>query len=48
MSLGSLQVLKLSTERLLLIPFTTKLCENILANNYSDLDKLNFRFKNIK
>ncbi len=41
MSLGSLQVLKLSTERLLLIPFTTKLCENILANNYSDLDKLN-------
>jgi [ribosomal protein S5]-alanine N-acetyltransferase len=31
---------KLITERLILIPYTISICENILNNDFSDLDKL--------
>lgn len=38
-----LEIDKLSTERLLLIPFTSQICSNILNNDYTDLQKLNLK-----
>lgn len=38
----TLQIKKLTTERLTLIPFTTKICENIIKNNFSDITKMGF------
>lgn len=41
MKAEKLQIKNLSTERLILIPLTIKICGNILNNNYSDLEQLN-------
>ncbi len=41
MHLESLQVTELCSERLILMPFTISICENILQNNYTDLEQLN-------
>lgn len=38
MKVESLKIDKLITERLILIPFTLKVCKNLLNNNYSDLE----------
>ncbi|EQB94064.1 GNAT family N-acetyltransferase [Elizabethkingia anophelis] len=43
MKAEKLQIEQLTTDRLILIPFTKKMCENILNNNYSDLDTLNIK-----
>lgn len=41
MNLEDLEKKELLSERLILIPFTLKLCKNILNNDFSDLVKLN-------
>lgn len=41
MILHKLELEKLSSERLMVIPFTRELCRNILDNNFVDLDRLN-------
>ncbi len=41
MHLESLQVTELCSERLILMPFTISICENILQNNYTELEQLN-------
>lgn len=38
----TLQIKKLTSERLTLIPFTTKISENIIKNNFSDITKMGF------
>jgi ribosomal-protein-alanine N-acetyltransferase len=38
-----LSIDRLTTERLILIPFTTKICENILNNDFSDLSALGLK-----
>lgn len=43
MKAEKLQIEQLTTDRLILIPFTKEMCENILNNNYSDLDTLNIK-----
>lgn len=43
MKAEKLQIEQLTTNRLILIPFTKEMCENILNNNYSDLDTLNIK-----
>ncbi|WP_228414556.1 GNAT family N-acetyltransferase [Chryseobacterium sp. SNU WT5] len=37
MEINQLAIDQLVTERLILIPFTTRICENILKNDFSDL-----------
>jgi [ribosomal protein S5]-alanine N-acetyltransferase len=39
----ALQIDKLLTERLFLIPFTISICNNIINNDFSDLFKLGFK-----
>ena len=39
----ALQIDQLLTERLILIPFTTKICENLMREDYSDLEKRNLK-----
>lgn len=36
----TLQIEKLLTERLILIPYTTQICQNLLKNNFIDLEKM--------
>ncbi|WP_136666928.1 GNAT family N-acetyltransferase [Flavobacterium sp. H122] len=43
MKVESLKIDKLTTERLILIPFTIPVCRNILNENYSDLDSWNLK-----
>jgi [ribosomal protein S5]-alanine N-acetyltransferase len=38
-----LEIEKLETDRLLLIPYTTQICRNVLNGDYSDLDTLNLK-----
>jgi [ribosomal protein S5]-alanine N-acetyltransferase len=38
-----LQIEKLHTERLLLIPFTLQICKNLLDNDFSDLDRIGLK-----
>ncbi|GGG45996.1 GNAT family N-acetyltransferase [Bizionia arctica] len=37
----TLQIASLITDRLILIPFTIQICDNLLKADFSDLDKLN-------
>ena len=41
MIVQKLKIEKLTTDRLILIPYTIKICRNILKNDFSDLYKLN-------
>lgn len=43
MKVKKLEINQLTTERLILIPFTTDICRNILNNNYIDLEVLNLK-----
>lgn len=43
MKIEKLQIDKLTTERLILIPFTIDICRNILNNDYRDLEVLNLK-----
>ena len=43
MKVEKLDIDKLITERLIVIPFTLDICRNILNNDYSDLAALNFK-----
>ena len=43
MKVKKLEIDKLITERLILIPFTINLCRNILNNDYRDLEILNLK-----
>ena len=43
MIVKSLEIDKLVTERLLLIPFTTEICRNLLNDDYRDLDILSLK-----
>jgi ribosomal-protein-alanine N-acetyltransferase len=43
MKVKKLDIDKLTTERLILIPFTIDICRNILNNDYSDLEALNLK-----
>ncbi|AWG20524.1 GNAT family N-acetyltransferase [Flavobacterium faecale] len=43
MKVESLKIDKLVTERLLLVPFTIPICNNVLHGDYSDLEKLSFK-----
>ncbi|MBK8522376.1 MAG: GNAT family N-acetyltransferase [Chitinophagaceae bacterium] len=43
MSVKRLEIDKLVTDRLILIPFTTQICKNVLDNDFSDLITLNLK-----
>lgn len=43
MKIKALEIDKLITERLILIPFTTQICRNLLNNDYSDLINLGIK-----
>lgn len=43
MKVKSLEIDKLVTQRLILIPITIQFCRNLLNNNYSDLEILNLK-----
>ena len=43
MKVKKLTIDKLTTERLILIPFTINICKNILNNDYRDLEALNLK-----
>ncbi|MDN3672400.1 GNAT family N-acetyltransferase [Flavobacterium branchiarum] len=43
MKVESLKIKQLTTERLLLIPFTIQICKNVLNDDYSDLERLNLK-----
>lgn len=43
MKVPKLQIDQLSTERLILIPFTIQICENLLNNDFSDLSTLGLK-----
>ena len=43
MKVQKLQIENLQTERLLLIPFTTQICKNLIHNNFSDLHTMGFK-----
>lgn len=43
MKVKSLEIDKLVTQRLILIPFTIQFCRNLLSNDYSDLEILNLK-----
>ncbi len=43
MKAQTLQINKLKTERLLLIPFTIQFCEHVMKGDFSILDKMNLR-----
>lgn len=43
MKAESLKIKQLTTERLLLIPFTIQICKNVLNDDYSDLERLNLK-----
>lgn len=43
MKVKILQIEKIQTERLLLIPFTTKICQNLINNDFNDLYAIGLR-----
>ncbi len=43
MKVQPLQIEKLQTERLTLIPFTTQICKNLINEDYSDLDNIGLK-----
>ena len=43
MKVPTLQINRLITERLILIPYTIQICENIIEDNFSDLDKMGLK-----
>ena len=43
MKIQTLQINQLTTERLVLIPYTIQICENLLKEDFSDLDKRNLK-----
>ncbi|MES2811257.1 MAG: GNAT family N-acetyltransferase [Bacteroidota bacterium] len=43
MKIQPLQIDKLITERLLLVPFTIQICKNIINNDFSDLNKMGLK-----
>ena len=43
MNIKQLEIEKLETNRLLLIPYTIQICRNLLNGDYSDLDTLNLK-----
>ena len=43
MKVESLKIKQLTTERLLLVPFTIQICKNVLNDDYSDLERLNLK-----
>jgi ribosomal-protein-alanine N-acetyltransferase len=43
MKAPTLQIDKLETERLILIPFTIAICRNLVNNDFSDLDKFGLK-----
>lgn len=43
MKVETLQIDRLITERLLLIPFTITMCQNLLNNDFSDVFKMGFK-----
>lgn len=43
MKTQTLQIDRLKTERLILIPFTTQMCKNFINNDFSDLNKWGFK-----
>lgn len=40
---NQLEIDKLSTERLILIPYTIQICRSILKSDYTDLEALNLK-----
>lgn len=40
MNIPSLKIEQLNTERLILIPYTNEICKNLIANDFSDLERL--------
>ena len=43
MKVQILQIDKLQTERLILIPFTTQICKNLIHNNFTDLQTIGLK-----
>lgn len=43
MKIQKLQINRLKTERLILLPFTIQICKNIINGDFSDLNKLGFK-----
>lgn len=43
MKIQTLQIDKLTTERLILIPFTIQICKNLINDDFSDLSKMNLK-----
>lgn len=43
MKVQILQIEKLQTERLILIPFTTQICQNLIHNDFSDLQNMGLK-----
>ncbi|MEO7446047.1 MAG: GNAT family N-acetyltransferase [Ferruginibacter sp.] len=43
MKVKHLEIERLNTERLILIPFTIQICKNFLKEDYSDLERWNFK-----
>ena len=43
MKVQKLQIENLQTERLLLIPFTTKICKNLIRNDFTDLQTIGLK-----
>lgn len=43
MEIKKLQIDRLITERLILKPFTIQICQNVLKNNFSDLELHNYK-----
>ena len=43
MKVSKLEIDKLITNRLVLIPFTKQICKNVLNNDFSDLKTLNLK-----